>query len=541
MQGKLLNKGPLDASSILLYYFHNSIVHPQEMKYTYLIIALFLSFKSYSQALDQTLLSQLTDKNWQHGISLLQEIVSIPNDAFYPEQAELNIKWSEEQFKKRDWSTQRLETGGIPLLLVEKSSLGATKTILFYFHMDGQAVDRSLWDQEDPYTPELKEQDAQGNWVTISKDRLKSEYNPDWRIFARSASDDKGPLAMFLTGMDALEDEGISPDFNIKVILDFEEEKGSPKLPEAVKKYKSLLASDMMLIMDGPRHTSNEPTLSYGARGIADLTLTTYGPRVPQHSGHYGNYAPNPALLLSQLLASMKDANGRVIIPGYYDGINLTQTEKEILSKVPDDENSIQQKLGIGRTDQVGKTYQESIQYPSLNIRGLESAWVGSEARTIVPATAIAEIDVRLVPESDPERLFGLIKNHIEDQGFHIVAQDPTDEERMKYPKIVKVDFIISYQAFRTPMDSDAGKWLRASMNRAFGKEPVQIRISGGSIPISPFVDALGIPAVTIPTVNADNNQHSPNENIRLGNYKDGIITVMSILTQTTQNALEFK
>lgn len=162
----------------------------------------------------------------------------------------------------------------------------------------------------------------------------------------------------------------------------------------------------------------------------------------------------------------------------------------------------------------------------------MESAWVGKEARTIVPATALAEIDVRLVPESDPERLFTLIKKHIEDQGFTILDHNPTDEERMKYPKIVKMNYSISYQAFRTPMDSEVGAWLRSAMNRAFGKDPVQIRISGGSIPISPFVDALGIPAVTIPTVNSDNNQHSPNENLRLGNYKEGITTIMAILSQ---------
>jgi acetylornithine deacetylase/succinyl-diaminopimelate desuccinylase-like protein len=202
------------------------------------------------------------------------------------------------------------------------------------------------------------------------------------------------------------------------------------------------------------------------------------------------------------------------------------------LAAVPDDEVTIKKRLGISRTDQVGQSYQESIQYPSLNIRGMRSAWVGPEARTIVPEIAVAELDMRLVPESDPNRLFGLIENHIREQGFHIVEADPTDEERMRYPKIVKVKKSISYQAFRTSMDSDAGAWLRQGMVRAFGKDPVQIRISGGSIPISPFVDALGIPAVTIPTVNADNNQHSPNENLRLGNYKEGILTIMSVLTQ---------
>jgi acetylornithine deacetylase/succinyl-diaminopimelate desuccinylase-like protein len=284
--------------------------------------------------------------------------------------------------------------------------------------------------------------------------------------------------------------------------------------------------------MDGPRHTSNEPTLSYGARGIADLTLTTYGPKVPQHSGHYGNYSPNPALLLAQLLASMKDAEGRVVIPGFYDGISFSDTEREIFSKVPDDEPAVQKRLGIGRTDQVGQTYQESINYPSLNIRGMNSGYTGAQATTIIPATAVAELDMRLVPESDPNRLFGLIETHVKDQGFHIVSKDPTDEERMNYPKIVKIEKSVSYQAFRTPMDSDAGVWLRKAMNRAFGKDPVQIRISGGSIPISPFVDALGIPAITIPTVNADNNQHSPNENLRLGNFREGILTIMSVLTE---------
>ncbi|MDX5338860.1 MAG: M20/M25/M40 family metallo-hydrolase [Cyclobacteriaceae bacterium] len=502
------------------------------MKKLLLLPILGISTFIFAQTPDQQQLQRLTDSNWQHGLELLREIVSMPNDAVYPEQIEVNIQWCEDQFAKRNWTAERLETGGIPLLLAEKKQVGATKTALFYFHIDGQAVDRSRWHQPDPYTATLKSPKADGTFETLPFEKLKEDYNPDWRIFGRSTSDDKGPFAMFLTGWDALTEQGISPDYHIKIILDFEEEQGSPKLPEAVVKYKDKLAADMMLIMDGPRHTSNLPTLSYGARGISELFLTTYGPKLPQHSGHYGNYAPNPALLLSQLLSSMKDGEGRVIIPGFYDGITLSNTEKAILEAVPDDEPAIKKRLGLGRTDQVGQSYQESIQYPSLNIRGMKSAWVGPEARTIVPDIALAELDMRLVPESDPVRLFGLINDHIRNQGFHIVENDPSDEERMKYPKIVKVNTSISYQAFRTPMDSPTGAWLRSAMKRAFGEEPVQIRISGGSIPISPFVDALGIPAVTIPTVNADNNQHSPNENIRLGNYKEGILTIMSVLTE---------
>ncbi|TXE12308.1 M20/M25/M40 family metallo-hydrolase [Algoriphagus aquimarinus] len=502
------------------------------MKKLLLLPLLAFGLSAYCQTPTKADLEKLTDENWQHALDLLQEIVSMPNDAAYPEQIAVNIAWCEKEFGERGWESEKLETGGIPLLLVSKSQAGASKTALFYFHVDGQAVDRSKWNQPDPYIPVLKSINESGEWEIMSSENLKSGYDADWRLFGRSTSDDKGPIAMFLTGWDALKAAGVAPNYNIKIILDFEEEQGSPNLPSAVLNYKEKLEADLMLIMDGPRHTSNEPTLSYGARGISEMTLTTYGPKFPQHSGHYGNYAPNPGFLLAQLLASMKDEDGRVTIPGYYDGISLTETEKAILAQVPDDEEAIQQKLGIGRTDQVAQTYQESIQYPSLNIRGMESAWVGKEARTIVPATALAEIDVRLVPESDPERLFSLIKKHIEGQGFQILDHDPSDEERMKYPKIVKMNYSISYQAFRTPMDSETGAWLRAAMNRAFGKDPVQIRISGGSIPISPFVDALGIPAVTIPTVNSDNNQHSPNENIRLGNYKEGITTVMAILTQ---------
>ncbi|MFN3997874.1 M20/M25/M40 family metallo-hydrolase [Algoriphagus sp.] len=503
------------------------------MRIPVFIFCFLFSISLSAQKLDRNQLEALTEKQWQPALKLLNEIVAMPNDAVFPEQIEVNIKWCEQVFAARGWTQERLETGGIPLLLLEKKQPNSKKTALFYFHVDGQAVDISKWDQPNAYEPVLKTQAASGNWEVLPMERLQTEYNPDWRIFGRSTSDDKGPLAMFIAAWDALAEAGLSPDYSVKIILDFEEEQGSPLLPAAVVKYKGKLNADLMLIMDGPRHTSNLPTLSYGARGISDLFLTTYGAKLPQHSGHYGNYAPNPALLMSQLLSSMKDENGRVVIPGFYDGITFTEAERKIFAAVPDNEPEVKKRLGISRTDQVGQSYQESINYPSLNIRGMSAGYTGSQSTTIIPSIALAELDMRLVPESDPVRLLGLIKDHIRNQGFYITETDPTDEERMTYPKIVKVSSTISYQAFRTPMDSPTGAWLRKAMNRAFGEDPVQIRISGGSIPISPFVDALGIPAVTIPTVNADNNQHSPNENLRLGNYKEGILTIMSILNES--------
>lgn len=499
-----------------------------------IVLSILLSWNSLAQQTSVLDIHQLTDKYFLPGIGILNELLSIPNDSHYPEQLWPNLEWCERNFQARQWEVERINTDGFPLLLASKIHPAATKTVLFYFHMDGQAVFPEQWDQPSPFTPTLKKRNVNGSWETMPMSTLEHDYDPEWRVFARSASDDKGPLAMFLTAWDAISEVGFSPDYSIKVVLDFEEEIGSPHLASAVVNNASKLQADMMLIMDGPRHVSNEPTLSFGARGISEITLTMYGPRADQHSGHYGNYAPNPAFRLAQLLSSMKDEQGRVIIPGFYDGIVLTDAEKEILRQVPDIDEEIMRKIGIAEFDKVGETYQESIQYPSLNIRGFSSGSVGMEARTIVPAEAIAEIDVRLVPESDPERLFALIRQHIQDQGYHILDKDPTEEERITYPKLIKWEGSISYKAFRTPFDSEPGIWLNQAMVKAFGKEPIRKRISGGSLPIAPFVDALdNIPAVTVVTVNADNNQHGPNENLRLGNFKEGILTAIAIFSSS--------
>ena len=194
---------------------------------------------------------------------------------------------------------------------------------------------------------------------------------------------------------------GIDQKFNLKLVMDFEEEKSSPSLPYAVKKYSELLESDALLIFDGPQHQSNLPTLNFGNRGISSITLKTYGPIVPQHSGHFGNYAPNPIFRMSEILNSMKDENGRVTINGFYDGIDIDKKTLEVLSEVPDDEVKMRENMQFKIPDDVASSYQESIQFPSLNVRGIESGWVGDEVRTIIPAECIAEIDVRLVIESD--------------------------------------------------------------------------------------------------------------------------------------------
>lgn len=484
-----------------------------------------------AQQIKKERIKELSEKHAVASFPLLKELLSIPNDAFYPDNIEKNVKWSEKAFQERNFTTRRIVTNAAPLLLAERKVKRAKKTVLVYLQVDGQPVDTSRWFQEDPYKPALKKLNTDKEWEEIPWNRIKN-YDDDWRIFARSTSDAKGPVAMFLAALDAIAEEKIEPNYNLKIIMDFEEELGSPQLPTAVIKNVELLSADMLIIFDGPRHISNKPTLTFGARGIATITLTTYGPVVPQHSGHFGNYAPNPALRLSKLLASMKDDDGRVIIHGFYDGIILTSETEKIIRAVPDDENQIRERLQLGSVDKVGSYYQESIQYPSLNIRGMQSGWIDENVRTIVPGWARAEIDVRLVIESDPERLIDLIQKHIEDEGYYVTDIIPSKEDRLNNEMVASFTYEISYQAFRTDFDSEVGIWLRKAIKTAFDEDPIMIRTSGGSIPISPFVNTLGIPAVTVPTVNRDNNQHSPNENLRLGNYREGIMTMIAILAE---------
>lgn len=502
---------------------------------------LMAAFLSLTPVFSQINLETTVQKHIKNYYGDLYDFVTLPSNAHIKEHIQPNLDWLKKTFEKRGFTTEFLPTEGHPIFLAEQkpASLpqGSLKTLLFYMHFDGQPVEPEKWQQESPYKPVLKKKNANGQWEAIDWSNLKTGYDPEWRIFARAVADDKGPILMLLAALDMMQKENIKSLYHIKVILDSEEEIGAPHLAATVKKYKDRFASDFLMVMDGGRHLSNEPTLTYGCRGIASITLTTYGPKTPQHSGHYGNYAPNPALRMAQLLASMKDEEGRVTIPGYYDGIKIDEDARKILAAVPDNPEIIRQKLVFAQPDKVGANYQEALQYPSLNVRGLVCANIGDKANTIVPDEATAEIDLRLVPESAPDYLVGLIKKHIEAKGYLILDRKPTDEERLKYPKIVT---LLEREARMLPFRTDFGiysdRWLTAAMVRTFGKQPIKIRMTGGSVPIVPFLRELNIPAIHVPMVNMDNNQHAANENLRLGNYVDGIKTWIAILTQEEVN-----
>ena len=479
-----------------------------------------------------TEIRRTVDANIGGALALYREFLSLPNDALKPDDIEVLVAWMEGAFAERGFRTQRIPTAGNPALFAERRHDPASKTVLVYLQADGQPVDPSAWAQPDPFVPALKARGEEGGWQAIPWESLDERFDPEWRVFARSAADSKGPMTQFMVAVELLDVLDAAPPYNLKVIIDTEEELGSPNLAAAIRAHRELLAADLLLIFDGPPHASNGPTVTFGARGIMTATLRAYGPRVAQHSGHYGNFVPNPAFDLARILASLKDADGVVTIPGFYDGVSLSEDDKAILARVPDDEAQILADMGIARAEGVAPGLQEAIQYPSLNIRGLSAGWVGEQARTIIPPEATAELDIRLVRESDPERLMKLLRSHIEALGYTVLERAPTAAERSKYARIVSLDYDVSYGAFRSDMDSPAGIMARSGLRELYGEEPILIRTMGGSIPIAPIIDALGVPAAIVPTVNIDNNQHSPNENLRLGNFAEGIVMLMSVLRQ---------
>ena len=487
-----------------------------------LILFLQVPFNSFAQN---------DDSITRNAVIELKSFLSIPNSGLSSEDVQKNIVWLKDAFQKRGFTTQEVATLSNPLLFAEKNISKELPTVLFYMHLDGQPVDKSKWDQADAFIPVLKEKDEQGEWKILDWETINKKINPDWRIFARSASDDKMPIIAFLQAIDQTDPNKIK--CNIKVILDSEEEIGSPNLAAAVKENLELLSADALIINDGPIHISGEPTLVFGCRGITGFHITVWGPIKPQHSGHYGNYAPNPAFRLTQLLASMKDEEGRVTIEGYYDGINLDKEITEVLASVPDNPENIHELLQINTPEKVGTNYQESLQYPSLNIRGLRSAWVGAQARTIVPDNATAAVDIRLVPESDPVRLMKLVRTHIESKGYLILDREPTKKERLTHPRIVTMSTRGATLPFRTDINAPIGKWLKSAIKNQYHQDPITIRIMGGTVPMAPFIQTLKVPAVIVPMVNADNNQHSPNENVRVSYITNAIKTFNAIFTNS--------
>ncbi|MBL7871094.1 MAG: M20/M25/M40 family metallo-hydrolase [Cyclobacteriaceae bacterium] len=495
------------------------------------IVLIFLvpCMLGYSQSLNKKEIELAAKGQLPKAILELRQFLRLSNIGSKPEDVNQNLVWCLEAMKKRKFETTVLTVNDVPHVFAQRVYNKKLPTVLFYLQIDGQPVFVNEWDQPNPFEASLKVK-TNDQWQPVD---WKEIENPDSRIFARSVSDSKGPGMAFLSALDILDAKRIKPAFNVKIIMDFQEELGSPKLPELVSKNKDLLRAKLVLIMDGTRHISNLPTLNFGARGIATIKLNVFGASSELHSGQYGNYAPNPVFKLAKLLAGMKDDNGRVLIPDFYDGITLTGDERKLINAMPGSDADLNQRLGIAKPDGVGATYEESLQYPSLNVRGLKAASVEDEVRTIIPSVAIAELDLRLVPETDGARQVHLVKKYIEAQGYHFVNDVPTKEERAKFSNLISFEYRLGSKPFRTDLNSTEGKWLASAMDKTFGDgNYVKQRTTGGSQPIESFITTLNIPAVSLRIPNPDNNIHAANENLRVGNFVEGIQMCLGILTQ---------
>jgi acetylornithine deacetylase/succinyl-diaminopimelate desuccinylase-like protein len=419
-----------------------------------------------------------------------------------------------------------------PAVYGEVNVAGAKKTLIFYAHYDGQPVNPTQWAKGlGPFEPKLFTAAIDNNGSNIPFPN-NGNYNPEWRIYARSASDDKAGVDAILNAYDAVKKSGMQPSFNLKFFFEGEEEAGSPHLNEILEKYSSLLQSDLWVICDGPIHQSGKKQIVFGVRGDTHLDLMIYASKRPLHSGHYGNWAPNPAMMMAKLLASMKDDNGRVTVKGFYaDVIPLTPSEKKALQEVPSVDEQMKNELGFLAEEMPGITLSEAINMPSLNVNGMQSGNIGKLASNQIPTYATAVIDLRLVLGNDWKKQQQKVFDHIKAQGYFVIDHEPTDEERKKHKKIIKIiadkDGI---NAQRTPMDLPIAKKVIDAVKTTTRGQVVLQPTMGGSLPLFLFEKYLKAKTITVPIANHDNNQHAENENIRLQNLFDGIEIMAALM-----------
>jgi acetylornithine deacetylase/succinyl-diaminopimelate desuccinylase-like protein len=376
--------------------------------------------------------------------------------------------------------------------------------------------------------------DGGGNPIPLPEKRTK--IDPEWRLYSRSAGDDKAPIITILNAVDGLQSSKIGFTSNIKLFFEGEEEAGSTNLQAHITKHKALLDDiDIWLFCDGPMHQSRQPQLVFGVRGVTGMEITVYGATRSLHSGHYGNWAPVPGQSLAHLIATMKDDNGKVLIDGFYDTVvPLSEFERFELSKIPDVDRQLKKELGLAYTEGNGRSINERMLLPSLTIKGLSSGNVGKKARNVIPNTATAAIGVRLVKGNEPNDMLDKVEAHIRKQGFHIVYENPDMATRRKYPKIAKVDRRGSgYIASRTSMEEPNAKAIINAVREFVGDKLILMPALGGSLPLYLFTDLLKKPAIIVPIANHDNNQHAANENLRIANLWYGIDLMGVIMTMT--------
>jgi acetylornithine deacetylase/succinyl-diaminopimelate desuccinylase-like protein len=479
-------------------------------------------------------LRQFREQNEPAIVRELIDLLAIPNVAANLADIRRNAEQLRAMMTKRGIQVQLLELPNAPVSVYgELRSPGATRTVVFYAHFDGQPIDRTRW-VSDPWKPVLRSGPLGPGVRDLDPAGDHGRLDPEGRIFARSASDDKSPIVAMLWALDALRAAGSAPSVNLKFFLEGEEEAGSSNLRSMLTKYQDLLAADFWIFADGPVHQSRAAQAVFGVRGVVGLNLTIYGPSRPLHSGHYGNWAPNPNAMMVHLLASMRDTEGRITIPGFYDDVkSLTEAERAASRAVPAVEGQLIDELRLGRTEGAPATLAEQLALPALNMSGLSGGLGTAEggANLIVPESR-AYVDFRLVPNQTPARVRELVEGHIRRVGFHLVTTEPDSLTRQSHPRVIRVTWSGGYPAARTSLDHPGARAMLAAADAIRGHPLIRVPTLGGSLPLADFVAVLGIPFAILPIVNHDNNQHGENENLRLQNLWDGIELYAGVLAR---------
>ena len=475
-------------------------------------------------------------RKWRqaHERAIVEEFVSllsIPNIARDRENIQRNAQAIAGMLEKRSIPAKLVAVpGSNPIVFGEIRTPGATRTIVFYAHYDGQPLDPKEWSSP-PFEPTLRNGAVESGGKVIPLAAVGSLFHPESRLYARSAADDKAPIVAILAAVDAIRAARLTLRSNIKFAFEGEEEAGSPNLEKVLAANKELFSGDVWLMCDGPIHQTRRQSIVFGARSGVTLDLTVYGPRTELHSGHYGNWAPNPALTLARLLTSMKDENGQVLVEHFYEDIEpLTDLERRSIAAAPNIDKQLMGELWLGATDGAPKTLTELITLPSLNIRGMASSRVGDQASNVIPAAATASIDIRLVKGMDARRTADRVIEHIRKQGFFVVDTEPSAAVRRDHRKVAKVvGSRGASNAVRTPMDLPISQEVIRTVESARG-DVVTLPMMGGNLPLESVERPLGTRTIVIPMGNHDNNQHSFDENLRLQNLWDGIELMAALL-----------
>lgn len=462
-------------------------------------------------------------------VAELMQLVSLPNIASSPTDIAKNADELTAMFEKRGLVVSRIETPGSPVLIARWNVPNALGTLTFYMHYDGQPSDPKEWTIGGPFAPVAMLGDSRVDLASTS-----GALNPDVRIYGRSTADDKGPIVAFLAAVDGLVDARTALKWNVRVVLDGEEEAGSPNFATTMSQHAAAVRGDMAIVVDSPRHPSGLPTLFYGSRGASNAVIKVYGALGDLHSGNYGNFTTDPTMALAKLLASMKDDHGEVRIRSFYDDVvPLTETERRAIAEIPNVDQKLLEQFGLMRAEHPDSRIELQHNRPTLSITGIESGAVTAGTRAAIPASASARVEMRLVKGLEARTQFDRLTAHIREQGFFIVDGEPDVATRRTYPRIARVTrTAVGFPVAKVSMDDPRTAPAVAAI-RALDQRLAQLPTIGGSLPFSTFSEALGLPTLGLAIVNFDNNQHGPNENLRIGHLWEGIEIFAALLTMS--------